>query len=506
MPLQKQAILSLKTQGLGEAQAAAAGLARALLLGAKAAQALGAQALVAGRSLAAVAGTAAGASAAVRTAFGNVVAAAGRSSAAVAGAYGVMVSSAQQAIHTAAAAMSQSLAGLVGQAKAAAGRVNGALGAIRPPAVGGGAGKSLFDALKEGAQRAAITVASFGAAAFGVFKLLERGEKTQNVAAAFDRLSRSIGGAQATLERLNRATGGGVANSELMVAANRLLAAQLGLSADRMEKLFQAGTRLGRALGFTATESVQRLSLALSKQEPELLDELGLKVDLTKAIHDYAEANGVTVDSIDAQTRAAIFLQAVEEQAKERVRGLGEGNLAAATASEVLSKRWSDLTDKFTVMLAQQPGIFEGLKAIAEAVFGLAQALTPVIKLVAELVAGLSKIPGLLPALTGAAVGAAVGGPLGALVGGGVGLIGGLAAGGPSRNEALASAAAPAGRPNLTVNVTVPPHDEAIDRIGARVGSEVGNAMRRRIDDVRGGLNRSVRVGVEGAFTNVFTD
>jgi len=540
MALSKLAVLQLRAQGFREAQKNATALARLLVASAKAAQSLGVQARQAAHAFTLVAGTATGASAAMRTAFSNVDRAASRAANAISGAYARMLTSAQAAAVGASAAIGTEFTTVGKQAQGVAGAAAGAFRALgnavsdvgaRLPktpldrvraaaeatrrTVGGifstgaitvfgerattmfakvqAAGATITEGLVGGLQRAGFAIAGFGAAAFGAFKLLERGEKTQNVAAGFERLSQSIGGSQATLERLNRATGGGVANSELMVAANRLLAAQLGVTGDRMEKLFATGTRLGRALGFTASEAVQRLSLALAKQEPELLDELGIKVDLTKAIQAYAEANGVTVESLDAQTRARIFLNAVEKQAEERSAALGQGVGTVAGASEILQKRWTDLTDRFTVMLAQQPGIFEGLKAIGEAVFGLAQALTPVIKLVAGLVAELAKLGPLLPALTGAAVGFAVGGPVGALVGGGVGLVGGLLGEtGPSR--------APG-----TAGVSAMRESEMADQLGyERARAVAAGRVDAVMDGVARGVERGVRRGIDDQFANVF--
>lgn len=253
------------------------------------------------------------------------------------------------------------------------------------------------------AAAAAGAVYAVERAGDALFRTIGRGEKVAQIATGFDTLTAKVGGAAAVMASLERATGGGVAQADLMKAANRLLVADLGISRERMEKLAGAGVLLGKSLGISATDAVDRMSLALSKQEPELLDELGIKVDLTKAIHDYAAANHVAVESVDAQTRAKIFLGAVETQAIDRAGKLGASVTVAATTVDAMSKKWADFQDRMSKLVSEQPGFSSALGSIADATINIVTALEPAIQLAGKLATALSYVAAAYGKVYGAA-------------------------------------------------------------------------------------------------------
>lgn len=275
--------------------------------------------------------------------------------------------------------------GGAGSIMAGAGQAAGAAGAA-----GIGGGSAALGAI--GAAAAVATAAIYGtvAATQRLFSVVARGEQVSVVSASFERLAGAIGGGIAVMASLERATGGGVAKLDLMTAANRLLLTDLGMSRDRLEKVAQATVMLGKAQGVGATDAINRMSLALAKQEPELLDELGIKVDLTKAIHEYAQAHKVSVESIDAQTRARIFAEKVEEQALERSGKLAGTVSVQASATERITKRWNDFSAALSKLVADQPGFSKFLEAMGEAAIRVATALTPLVQVlgrVAEMMA-----------------------------------------------------------------------------------------------------------------------
>jgi hypothetical protein len=446
-------------------------------------------------------------SAAVRTAFGNVRTAAGAAQGLATG-YGAMLQSLERSSAEAAVAVVDTSA----HVRSAA---SGVSEAFRRSADGG---KGFFGELQSHGMKAAESIraaftrvgfafAAIGAASFGLFKALEQGEKVKGVTTSFEKLTAAIGGANATLERLQRAAGGGVDNMTLMLATNKLMIADLGLTRERIASLVSGALALSRVMGTDAKTAVTDLAEGVQKQSPLILDNLGITVRMEGALKKYAEANGIATSAIDEHTRKLVFLETFEETATEAKRKLGAGIDAVATPTARLATLWSNLTDKFVVMLANEPGIFEGLQAIAGAAAGLMSALTPLVKVVAEFVALLAKIPGLVPALAGAAAGFAVGGPIGAgigFVGGGLaGIAGAGTATAPPAGTPIAAAAPPAGG-GLAVSINVPLHDETIDRTAARIGTAVARGMRRRIDDVQGALERGVERGLEAQFANVF--
>lgn len=312
------------------------------------------------------------------------------------------------------------------------GRVASATGgaAVARVAVGTGgvtAGAGISSSL--GAIGAAAGVAAgaiYGVARAGqaLFSTMGQGEKIATTSKAFDRLSQSVGGGTALMAALERATGGGVAQLNLMTAANRLLLTDLGMSRERLEKVATAVTILGKAQGVSAKDAIERMSLALAKQEPELLDELGIKVDLTKAIHEYATANKVAVESVDAQTRSRLFAEKVEQQALERSGKLAGTVSVQASATESLTKRWDDFSAKIAKLVSEQPGFVKLLEATASAAISIGTALSPLIQVFGKLAEWLAVLVEWWGKFNSAVASspaalAAFGGPIGAALGAG---------------------------------------------------------------------------------------
>ena len=327
-----------------------------------------------------------------------------------------------------------------------------AMGGVQGAPAGPGLASGAVGAV--GALRAVLPHAAAAAAAiYGVkragdalFETLASGEKAKAIESSFARVAQQTGGAAATMGALERATGGGVAKTELMTAANRLLVADLGISRERLEQIANATVILAKAQGLTATDGIQRMSLALAKQEPELIDELGIKVDLTKAIHDYAAAKKVEVGSVDAATRSRIFLDEVEKQAIARSGQLRGSIGPLASATERMTKRWEDFTTRYAKFVADQPGFAKALEATAEAAMKIGEALRPLIELAGKVAAALTPVIELYgkaqaASLASPLVGGAGAGPTGVPVvalaaaaqlftGGGKGGAGGAGAGG----------------------------------------------------------------------------
>lgn len=529
--LTKEAILRLKVQGFADAEAAGKGIAAALLVAEQMAARLGAQGGRLAQQFSAVSGFAARAmdevakrAAAAASAIGAIGSASARAGASVAVSAAGMKKK-KTALDRVRKAAKDTEKNLKDAFPNAAIKLFGEQ-AVTKVATLGAAAKTVASGIATGFTAAGVAVAAVGAAAYGAFKTMAAGEKVQAVTGSFAKLTEATGGAKATLEALNAATGQSVGNTALMTGANRLLVAGLRVSQQQMSELFNGAVRLGSALGVGATESVERLTLALQKSEVEYLDELGLKPAVTQAIHRYAEANNIAAEDIDAQTRSQIMLSAVTEQMRERLGGLGAQAEAVGSPTARLSKKWNDFLDRMALMVANTPAVFETLESLSAVVFNLADALSPILQLVAGIVSWFAK----LVEWVSKAI-KAVKDFFASWFGGGQGgqdpterifdqmqqnsapsaLASTTASfrslyGGPEQDRPASRGASPSsgGGAGLTVNMNVPLHDETIDATAARVGTAVARGMRRRIDDVRGGLERGLARGIEEQYATGF--
>lgn len=209
-----------------------------------------------------------------------------------------------------------------------------------------------------GVAAAVGTVATGAAlAARAVYDLALRGSEVSGVKNSFDLLAVSAGGANKVLEAGRTGTRGLLTDYDLMLNANRLLGARLPITAQQFGELAGQAVILGRSVGKDAKDSVDRLSLALAKMEPELLDEINIKVSAVDANKKYADSLGVNVTQLTAYQRQIAFLNAVQEQARERTEALGGLQLTFADHVTIVKNRVKDMYDQLAVGVSLAPAL-----------------------------------------------------------------------------------------------------------------------------------------------------
>ena len=164
--------------------------------------------------------------------------------------------------------------------------------------------------------------------------------KVRDTEVAFQRLAKDSELAARVLARLDDAAQGAVSTFDLLNQATRTAVA--GLPLEGFDQLVRGGRVLAAVMGRDATESVERLTNAIAKQERRLLDELGIVVRANEIYRNYAERLGITTDELTANMKAEAFREEVLRKVNERVLELGDAidrtqrpfNLLAAQARE----------------------------------------------------------------------------------------------------------------------------------------------------------------------------
>lgn len=112
--------------------------------------------------------------------------------------------------------------------------------------------------------------------------------------------------ASAMLTAMRTATAGTVADSELMLAANRALMLGVVTNAKDAGGLMAAAIERGRALGVSAGQAVSDIITGIGRMSPQILDNLGI-VGAADAVEQYAKSLGVTADALtDVQKKQAL--------------------------------------------------------------------------------------------------------------------------------------------------------------------------------------------------------
>lgn len=146
------------------------------------------------------------------------------------------------------------------------------------------------------------------------------------------------------------ATNGAISyEAALRKAAN---ASGYGFSSKELEKMTQVARRAAVVMGVDMDDALNRIIKGVSKQEIELLDELGITVRLTEAQSDYAKQLNTTTDSLTSYQKQQAYLQAVLKQSEKSFGYISNSDLGA-TNIEKFGAAVSSATDKLGALLAK---------------------------------------------------------------------------------------------------------------------------------------------------------
>ncbi|HET7321856.1 MAG TPA: hypothetical protein VFI96_05115, partial [Longimicrobiaceae bacterium] len=276
--------------------------------------------------------------------------------------------------------------------------------------------------------------------AAGEFQRVERGFASLNVKRGLSPVE--------TLEALQAATHNTVDAMTLMRRSNLLLNSDLPLTSKNIGELAYLTRRLAEAQGMSAEDGFDRISRGIAKLEPELLDELTISVRVEDATRKWAEANHRNVESLTLAEKQLAFYNAVVADAREKVAGLGEEQVNAATRVEQVTTWWTNLKTATTLAVAESPRISAFFDAIgigasnaADGVQTLADKIGALIDSSAGSLGGTvlggvaGATAGFISPLPGGTI---VGGLLGAFAGSGIGQAFDAGSAAPTFAEALA--------------------------------------------------------------------
>ena len=135
-------------------------------------------------------------------------------------------------------------------------------------------------------------------------------------------------------------TGAAIDMADAMKYTSQLTAA--GLDTSKIEQLTRAATTAAYALGREVPDSIQRLTLAVAKNEPELVDELGMTIKSAQAWREYGLAVGKSADQLSDQEKKLALLNAWVKQTTDNYGDLtdkidpNEFNQLSASFSELV--------------------------------------------------------------------------------------------------------------------------------------------------------------------------
>jgi len=201
--------------------------------------------------------------------------------------------------------------------------------------------QTMFDGLKKAAAGIGIT---FSAALAGraAVELVQLGASAQRVEGSFRQLAGS--GADEMLERLRVAARGTVADTELMLSANKAMMLGVSDSSDTLARLLEVAAERGKALGLSTTQAFGDIVTGIGRLSPLILDNLGIVTGGAAVYDDYARSIGKAAEQLSDFERRQALVQLVLDQS---AGGAGAASMAGIadtqTGIEQLRAAWANL-------------------------------------------------------------------------------------------------------------------------------------------------------------------
>jgi len=193
-----------------------------------------------------------------------------------------------------------------------------------------------------------------GATIDKAFDIGYAGAQTKRLEASGNDLASSLGGNYSDIiQALDEASLNTVSQTDLMTAANRAMMLQLGADATQLADLMQVAAFRGRAMGLDTTQAFSDIVTGVGRMSPMILDNLGIVIDAERRYQDYAKAQGISADAIDATTKKQILLNGVLEEGTKMIAEAGGLALDEAASYERMRASIKDLGDEIKRSLSE---------------------------------------------------------------------------------------------------------------------------------------------------------
>jgi murein DD-endopeptidase MepM/ murein hydrolase activator NlpD len=203
----------------------------------------------------------------------------------------------------------------------------------------------LNQAIGEGPNGLVGAYATLAANAFAVsaaFNVLKNASQVEQLLAGLEaqgaRTGKTLTGLAGDLKDI---TGAAISSADAMRAVAQ--ASTSGIKGDDIRRLTEVATASAMALGRDVPDSLNRLILAVTKAEPELVDELGLTIKLTEAFDMYARQTGKTADGLSRLEKQQALVNAWASQGEVKFGALADAVDPNPYAQ--LAASFSDLTN-----------------------------------------------------------------------------------------------------------------------------------------------------------------
>lgn len=223
----------------------------------------------------------------------------------------------------------------------------------------------------------------------------ETAGKSEQLRSGFVSLSGGAAQAEANLQAVVGALRGTVSEMEAMEIANTALSFGIVESSDQLGELTEIGAVLAQSLGQDASKGVADLTLALSRNSPMILDNLGISLKLSASYEAQAKALGKTTSQLTEAEKSQAFLNEALRIGREKVEELGGFVESGATDWQRMKANTEDAKEKLAVFTAEaaEPlvGVLAEMSGNFDAVLEVMEGIGPVLDLLDERASGFNE-------------------------------------------------------------------------------------------------------------------
>jgi len=173
----------------------------------------------------------------------------------------------------------------------------------------------------------------------------------------------------AVANSMKEITGGAISFQEAMRQANLGLSG--GATAQQLETITEIANKAANTLGRSVPESVGRMIQAVTKGEPELVDELGIILRVTKATQDYADAHKKTATTLTTFEKQQAIINQLITQGTQKFADVEKAVNPYARLSASLSELAINLVKVVSIPVTGIAEIFSKNTALMSAGIGL---------------------------------------------------------------------------------------------------------------------------------------
>ena len=234
--------------------------------------------------------------------------------------------------------------------------------------VGGSIEKSIgeratasFGQLATGATIVTATIYAIKKSVDLVVDALKNVDQINQINAQFETLAKNAGQSASTLQSAFESASGGLLDTEdVLSSANKALV-ELGGFAQELPKLFELATAQTKIFGGEATSNFEAITRAVASGNAARLKGLGIFIDSTKAIEDFAKANGVSANALSEAGRQQAILNAVLSEGAKTISTAGTSQASSTIAITKLSVAIGEFGDAGSIAIEKVFGsVFRG--------------------------------------------------------------------------------------------------------------------------------------------------